>query len=371
MAESVMDAPDGAYAASFGLSTNQNGGTYENGNSYDMSKRLEVLRIIERRKNEGKSTSSRMVAAEAKVGPTFVRKVVKDGTIEAHTNRKMKQSARVGPGCLSLNDLDFIVLVHLLRANPQRSLRSYVRELYKITGTLVHETTISRVWKGAFRKNASLVKPNMIPRDKFKPENIQKAREYINIVSQLNPVLLKFTDEKHLKGEEIYNGRARKDPITGVRYNIRTQSDLRNAYSIIGFCGIDMRTAPFFFHFGKQTNDSAAFGEAVDDAIARGFLKEGDVLIMDNASIHRFKENEVLEEYLWEEFGIFMLTLPTRSPEMNPIELLWNTLVSRMKCFFVDHSDKVPIHLMATRIMDRFRHEDVFKAFKKCGYINK
>ncbi len=150
MAESVMDAPDGAYAASFGLSTNQNGGTYKNGNSYDMSKRLEVLRIIERRKNEGKSTSSRMVAAEAKVGPTFVRKVVKDGTIEAHTNRKMKQSARVGPGCLSLNDLDFIVLVHLLRANPQRSLRSYVRELYKITGTLVHETTISRVWKGAF-----------------------------------------------------------------------------------------------------------------------------------------------------------------------------------------------------------------------------
>jgi transposase len=131
-----------------------------------------------------------------------------------------------------------------------------------------------------------------------------------------------------------------------------------------------MRTAPpFFFHLGQQTNDSEAFGEAVEDAIIHGFLKRNDVLIMDNASIHMFKENEVLEEYLWEEHGIFLLTLPTRSPEMNPIELLWNTLVKRMKRFFVEYSDCVPIHQMASRTMDSFRHEDVFLAFKKCGYI--
>jgi hypothetical protein len=120
------------------LSTNLNGGTYENGNPYSKSKRLEVLRIIGRRKNEGKSTSSRKVAEEAKVGPTFVRKVVHDmqetGTIKAPLHKK--QSARLGPGSLSMNELDYIDLVHLLRASPQRSLRSYKRELYKITGRL-------------------------------------------------------------------------------------------------------------------------------------------------------------------------------------------------------------------------------------------
>jgi hypothetical protein len=268
-----------------------------------------------------------------------------------------------------MNELDYIVLVHLLRANPQRSLRSYKRELYKITGTYLSEATISRVWKASYLHNARLAKPNMIPRDKFKLENVQKARDYIKIISQLQPVLLKFTDEKHLKGEEVCNTCAQRDPLTGEKYNVRTQSDFRNAYTIIGFCGIDMRTAPFFFHLGKQTNDSEAFGEAVDDAIARGFLKEGDMLIMDNATIHMYKENEVLEEYLWEEYGIFMLTLPTRSPEMNPIELLWNTLVMRMKRFFIDQSDSIPICQMATHIMDGFRHQDVFDAFKKCGYI--
>jgi hypothetical protein len=136
----------------FGLSTNQNGGTYKNGNPYNKSKRLEVLRIIERCKNEGKSTLSGKVSKEAKVGPTFVRKVVNDmkkiGTMEAHSNKK--HSKRIGPGSLSLNDIDYIVLVHLLRANPQRSLRLYVHKLYKITGTLGHKTTISQVWKGTF-----------------------------------------------------------------------------------------------------------------------------------------------------------------------------------------------------------------------------
>ena len=60
MAEITMDASNVAnavYAASFGLTTNLNGGTYQNGNPYDKSKRLEVLRIIERRKKEGKSTT--------------------------------------------------------------------------------------------------------------------------------------------------------------------------------------------------------------------------------------------------------------------------------------------------------------------------
>jgi transposase len=173
-----------------------------------------------------------------------------------------------------------------------------------------------------------------------------------------------------LKGEEVCNKHSRIDPITGESYGIKTQSDLRNAYSIIGFCGFDMRTAPFFYHIGEQTNDSAAFGEAVDDAIAHGFLRKDDVLIMDNATIHMFKENEVLEEYLWEAHGIFMLTLPTRSPEMNPIELLWNTLVMRMKRFFVEHQDGLPIWQIATRVMDSFNHTDVFRAFRKCGYID-
>jgi hypothetical protein len=42
-----------------------------------------------------------------------------------------------------------------------------------------------------------------------------------------------------------------------------------------------------------------------------------------------------------------------------------------MKCFFVDQSDNVPIYQMATGIMDMFHHEDVFRAFKQFGHINK
>jgi hypothetical protein len=54
------------------------------------------------------------------------------------------------------------------------------------------------------------------------------------------------------------------------------------------------------------------FAAAVEGAIAIGFLKRGDILVLDNAGIHIYQENVVLEEWLWDECGILLLTLPTR-----------------------------------------------------------
>jgi hypothetical protein len=45
----------------------------------------------------------------------------------------------------------------------------------------------------------------MVPIDKFKPENIERAVEYIRAVLSLDQSRLKFVDEKSLKGAEIFN----------------------------------------------------------------------------------------------------------------------------------------------------------------------
>ena len=42
-------------------------------------------------------------------------------------------------------------------------------------------------------------------------------------------------------------------------------------------------------------------------------------------------QNSVLKEWLWDHCGVFLLFLPPRSPELNPIELVWNTMVQRLK----------------------------------------
>jgi hypothetical protein len=41
---------------------------------------------------------------------------------------------------------------------------------------------------------------------------------------------------------------------------------------------------------------------------------------MDNVAIHHYHESSVLEDVLWNEFEIAIAFLPTRAPELNPIE---------------------------------------------------
>jgi len=76
------------------------------------------------------------------------------------------------------------------------------------------------------------------------------------------------------------------------------------------------------------------------------------------------------DEYLWNYHGIFLQFLPTRSPELNPIELLWNTLMQRLK--HAPLHDPIFMHRVARSaemLMNAFTHADVEASFRHCGYI--
>lgn len=79
----------------------------------------------------------------------------------------------------------------------------------------------------------------------------------------------------------------------------------------------------------------------MEGVILTGWFHPFDVLVFNNAAIHEKGYNYDLREFLWEPLGldgsplqILLLPLPTRLPELNPIELLWNTLVMRLKTAF-------------------------------------
>jgi transposase len=211
----------------------------------------------------------------------------------------------------------------------------------------------------------------LVPIDKFKPENMDRTYDYIYLISQVDPVRLKFTGEKHLKGRELYNKKFRRCPLTGKVEAIPVDPDWWSTYNIVGFCGIDGRTCPMDFYVTDGINDSLAFYIALEQTIAKGFLRYGDILVLDNAAIHRFKENVDLEEWLYTTFGIFALFLPTRSPELNPIELLWHRLVICLRSF--DHgaprSHKDAFAYAAAEVMEAFTHEDVWKCYYKCQVV--
>jgi hypothetical protein len=82
--------------------------------------------------------------------------------------------------------------------------------------------------------------------------------------------------------------------------------------------------------------------------------------VIDNASIHWYRELAVLEEILWEDYKVLIVFMPACSPELNPIKLMWNIIVQRLR--------RVPLTgrhtsertaLAAKAIMDEFTHSKV------------
>lgn len=57
-------------------------------------------------------------------------------------------------------------------------------------------------------------------------------------------------------------------------------------------------------------NDANNFATELEYAIQQGFFQGVDLLVFDNAALHTGRDNVVLQDYLWENYGIFLLFLP-------------------------------------------------------------
>ena len=161
-----------------------------------------------------------------------------------------------------------------------------------------------------------------------------------------------------------------RNVFTGVVPPIMTHSDFRNTYSIVGFCGIDSRTIPIRYGISQGINDSEHFVVQVQLAVLSGFLLPYDVLVLDRAAIHAGEENTILPDWLRDNFRIFLLLLPARTPEWNPIELVWNILVQRLQVFSLCLALQMGQHSLVQAsqlILDGITHSEVDGCFRKSG----
>ena len=362
---------------SHGFLINSNGGVYAPGTSLGYTKKVEVASVYEKaRQDVGKRPNISVIARECAVSTWFVRKVESElnefGRVLKKNEMPKRRAGPTGPCSQSLDDNDMLLLYQLYLDEPSRTRASYVEWLFNFTGKRVSETTISTFFNKCFINKGGLCKPNFVPCDKFRPENYEKMIEYVVTVSLIDPSRLKFGDEKHLKGQELFNRKVRRDILTGAVPASLTSPDFRNTYAITGFCGIDPRSSAVWFNIHEDTNGASEFARQLEMAIMSGFFQRGDILVLDNATIHNGGENSVLEEWLWTEFGIYLLFLPARSPELNPIERVWSILVQRMK--------KVPLNVMraygsdasahaAGMILSGITHRDVVGCYKHCNYL--
>ena len=104
------------------------------------------------------------------------------------------------------------------------------------------------------------MKPNLVPLDKFKPENIVRAYEYLKTLFFLHPYKVIFADEKQIKGQELFSDYVRVSPLDNTHPVILTTGDFRNTHSVTAFCSINQnRAAPIWFRIHNGTNDAAEF----------------------------------------------------------------------------------------------------------------
>ena len=369
------------YFIEHGINKNQNGGYYQRGTSYGIETKLRVAATYLDAQEEsisagkGPRPSINQVAKECQVGWHFVEKIegelLMEGRVIAPRDIYRNRQLPIGPGVYTLDTIDSFVLYRLYKKQPTRSLKSYVNWLFYYTGTIVSASTVSRFFNHGFPIRGGFCQPNLVPYDKFRPANIEKAKEYLRMLAKIDPRRIRYGDEKSLKGKSIYNKKACRDVVSGVVPATLTDPDLRNTYSIIGICGISRKTTAVRYRITEATVDAELFGIEIEAAIASRFLRRGHVLVLDNAANHTGKENRVLEDWLWEDHGIFVLFLPARTPEWNPIELLWNCLEERLKEYDLDTlvgPDKV---VQASQIiLDEITHEEVKSFWDKCGVFN-
>jgi len=357
-----------------GHDVNINGGVYRNGAAYTMDRKLQVvMKYHELTALMGQgNVTSRKLGEEAGVSHTYARKVIE----ECHSGEIIDPSTIVpdrayGVGSIVFSALDQAVLLDLRDQNPQRTLDSYRRELFRLTGTDASKSTICEWFLRGHEFTGGMRVSDLVPKDKFTDENVLRFHEFKYKIKQIHPSRIKFGDEKLLKGAELYSRKVRRCPETGVLEDVTVDSDFRNTYSIVGFCGIDRRTGPFQYSLHDGSNDATAFSKAVKEGVKNEFLLPYDIIVLDNATYHHHGDASSLEDWLWKKFRIYVLFLPTRSPELNPIELLWHTLVQRLQNWPImqNRPCRDAVAFAAGSIMDSFTHEDVEKAYRHCNYI--
>ncbi len=122
-------------------------------------------------------------------------------------------------------------------------------------------------------------------------------------------------------------------------------------------------TKPVFVRASVETNNQFKFLHFVLRAIRDEYLSFGDILVLDNSRIHTGQEMfEVLMELL-EENGIQIMFLPTYSPELNPIELVFGKVKQHLR----DHrDDRYPFWYNICIGFSLITQDLIFKYYNKC-----
>lgn len=366
------------------MEVNLNGGFFKHGVRYTMEKKLEVLqtflelqRAADNDYHQNGRLKTRQVAEAAKVSVGYAHRVISEyletgGLLDPNVAKEDLRETR--RQYTKISPLDTIVLLSLRAENDQMTLLEYQTKLRQSTGTMVCVQTIDHFFKHRFDYRGSLRTAPLVPIDKWKPQNIHRYHEFMEkIVKFPDHAKYHFIDEKHFINGDVYNNKVRVDPLTNTIWAIPVSGNFRaavNMIAIIRCCGLE---PAMHFTIGKENGTAALFTAYIKYLLGHNWFQPGDVLIMDNAAIHTGAEASHVRDLLF-SYGVLVIPLPTRAPELNPIELVFHILARRIRSDRYRSDGGAEISQMTIEqqvgrvVAESINYELIVKCAAHCGY---
>ena len=368
-------------------SMNQYGGFFHIGDPYPHEKKTAVVHIFleQYQTTYPFRPTYTAVAKEAKVCVATARKYITElletGEISDPKAKKILQDETSnGHNLTMLLDREEEQYLLTLRSQDTTTpLAIYRQKLIEEFGKEVSISYLHNWWKYRFQFRGTLRKSIHVPKDKFTEGNwlrYYKFRIACNVLH--DHTMFNFIDEKHIVNHNGQSIRGRVDPVTGVLDGIPVSGDFRDANNIICcISGNHRKLQHLFYAIRKANTTSETFMDFIETMVAAKFLRHNEVLVMDNAAIHIGRESQLLEDYLWttivegRPLNVYVLYLPPRAPELNPIELVFNILVQRLKGYHHRNPGGVSEGTLdkVESIFESMSYETILNCFFHCGYL--
>jgi hypothetical protein len=115
------------------------------------------------------------------------------------------------------------------------------------------------------------------------------------------------------------------------------------------------------YTIGEDNGTLALFMSFCILMVESGWLVHDEILVMDNAAVHTGHEAQDLEQWFWEliveerPLHVLVIYLPTRSPELNPIELVFHIFSCRIRAYRIRRTNG-PVDRAVRTILNCYKH---------------
>ena len=256
--------------------------------------------------------------------------------------------------------------------NEALPLIGYVEEIERKCSLNTSVSSITRWFKtmGPFKGNLCVT--GSFPPGRDSPVTVDMFCRFVNFMTHVGDhSQVVFSNEKPMK-ELILFRKARRNIVDGSTPRHRHHIHSKNRYNIL--CAVTIKynsIRPVEYVIFEECPNSQLFLEFVKKLLQKGTLQSGENFMLNNCTIHKKGDNIAIQETLFKNYQNLMIPLPPYHPDLNPTELVFNTLLMRLS------SERARYEcLFATGFLDaihiamrKFNLCNVIAFYKHCGYL--